>query len=947
MAANDASVRNDDALPGGAARPRRWLFALGTAAGLAALALIKFWPLVRPWDRQHFTMDLSLGIEGYFYALLKRGVPFLWDPTVVTGNLTIGGGLHHPQYAQALFHLFYPPSLLVFGLAEHRAYVPHLVLVWYQIAHYVLAGGFTVLYVRSLGVSRVGAFLSGATFMLSAFLVSHVQHWLMVATVAWLPLALYCLRRAMAGPSLAWAAFTGIPLAMSFMGGHPQAFVYVLTAVGLALVVALVDAAAKAGRVRPALRAISSRLAAFGVAGVFACVLGALLLLPVLDLQIWKRQPSEVYPFEWKAQGSLPPYLLAKLVLPNVPDLLGDVDASETGLYLGVLPLVLALLGALTVRARPVYFHAALGILAVVLAFGGHTPLFRLVYDLVPGYGANRVPARILVLLAFAAAVLAGYGADVLGGSPGPAGLRAVTRAVGTLRWVLGAVALLATGALSATFFMLDDSTRAHQALYLVTDLTILALLLAATLGVLSVAAHSGSRRVVGGLAVTLAVVDLLFWGFTIERADPRSPDERLTQNADVVAFLQRDASPFRLGMSGTMTIPTYQLYQNGWAVYNDEDRLLPPNVQDLFFLTDKNPRIVDLLNVKYVLGGKHRTALTKYSSLDVSADVPEKALPVDTPGTVSAVTLVSAMGDARQVPNGMPVATITLEGEGRATSLTVRAGIESAEWAWDHPFEPRPAHGRGAVARSWTVPGHGFTAHEYQASWRLSRPLQPTRVRLRYLLARGSLTVRSLRLGGTDLAALASRFRPVHRLVEENRYALPRAFFVPAIRVVPDRAGRLALMERFDPEAEALVNRLPPGIDPALLTTSVPLEPGERAAVVASRFDRIEIQAAAARPRLLVVSDTWSRWWRATDNGRPVPILVADHALRGVVLGPGTHHLVFEFGYPIFWIAAGITLGGWLGIVAIAVTRHRVRAFAAVPHEAVAPRPVEGGHGS
>jgi hypothetical protein len=42
-------------------------------------ALVKFWPLVRPQDRAYFGMHLSLSIQGYFYALLKRGALDLWD----------------------------------------------------------------------------------------------------------------------------------------------------------------------------------------------------------------------------------------------------------------------------------------------------------------------------------------------------------------------------------------------------------------------------------------------------------------------------------------------------------------------------------------------------------------------------------------------------------------------------------------------------------------------------------------------------------------------------------------------------------------------------------------------------------------------------------------------------------------------------------------------------
>src|SRR5204862_8587 len=163
---------------------------------------------------------------------------------------------------------------------------------------------------------------------------------------------------------------------------HPQAFLYVLTAVSLAFVFALGEVVVDAGGFRPASRSLAIRFGVFGLTALVTAALGALLLLPLMDLQIWKRQPPEIYSFDWKTEGSLLPHQLAKLVLPNVMTILGDADPSETGLYLGVLPLVLALLGALTVRVRAVYFHAGLATAAVLLALGNQTLFFRLAYDL-------------------------------------------------------------------------------------------------------------------------------------------------------------------------------------------------------------------------------------------------------------------------------------------------------------------------------------------------------------------------------------------------------------------------------------------------------------------------------------------------------------------------------------------------------------------------------------
>jgi hypothetical protein len=298
---------------------------------------------------------------------------------------------------------------------------------------------------------------------------------------------------------------------------------------------------------------------------------------------------------------------------------------------------------------------------------------------------------------------------------------------------------------------------------------------------------------------------------------------------------------------------------------------------------------------------------------------VPEKVIPLDGLPPVGTVTLASRMTDARGVGQGTPVATIALEfPDAPSLTLPVRAGIESAEWAWDHPLDARPAHDRAHVVRTWPMPGHGFVAHDYGVTWRLEGHRAPARLRLQYRLDRGGLAVSSLRLDAVEVATRPTRFRPVHRLVEENRHALPRAFFVPALRVVPDRSERLDLMERFDPETVALVSAPPAGVDLAALTTPAPLEPDERVRVRRARWNEVRVQATAGRPRLLVVSETWDRWWDAQDNGRPVPILVVDHALRGVVLGPGDHDVVFRFHYPVFTVAAGLTLAGWVGLGAI-----------------------------
>ncbi len=92
--------------------------------------------------------------------------------------------------------------------------------------------------------------------------------------------------------------------------------------------------------------------------------------------------------------------------------------------------------------------------------------------------------------------------------------------------------------------------------------------------------------------------------------------------------------------------------------------------------------------------------------------------------------------------------------------------------------------------------------------------------------------------------------------------------------------------------------------------------------------------------PAFLILSHTYDRRWRAWGNGRPVPILRADHALRGVPLGPRRHVVEFRYGQPAFWLALAITGGTALALAAGGVLGWRRRRGAA---EGATPRPDSG----
>jgi len=124
----------------------------------------------------------------------------------------------------------------------------------------------------------------------------------------------------------------------------------------------------------------------------------------------------------------------------------------------------------------PPSIHAALGLGALLLAFGDHFTLYRLAFDLVPGVAFFRIPARILILFNLAVAMLAGVGVHAL---LGRRDLRGLGRFV---RWGTG----LAAAAAPAMYLLLlwsAEEALASAAATLVDQYVLLLLVLAGSLG--------------------------------------------------------------------------------------------------------------------------------------------------------------------------------------------------------------------------------------------------------------------------------------------------------------------------------------------------------------------------------------------------------------------------------------------------------------------------------
>jgi hypothetical protein len=362
--------------------------------------------------------------RAYSSTAIRRGwLPF-WNPYIYCGA---------PFLAEDQPAVFYPVNLLSYALSPADA------LLFSAMVRLFVAGLATYWYVRTVGRGRFGALVSSVTFTFSGFMVVWLGH-PHTNVAAWLPGLFLTLEWLANQRSRRHVAALAVVTGMHLTGGHAETALYTLTAGGLYYCFRVITSARKelGGASWPR---ILRDLVAFGMATSLGFGLALVQLVPFWQ---WLQESAELQyrsgvgglrasrlgPRYWVA-GLLP------LVLPNIfgnPTWPGDYRSFFPGwnyveqtLYVGVIGLALAMTTVLrrlagqrhSARperplqrraAGPVLFHAALAILALgaalrvpVFDWVNHLPLFS-----IAAYG------RLRLIFSFSVSVLAGFGAGAL-----------------------------------------------------------------------------------------------------------------------------------------------------------------------------------------------------------------------------------------------------------------------------------------------------------------------------------------------------------------------------------------------------------------------------------------------------------------------------------------------------------------------------------------------------
>lgn len=382
----------------------------------------------------------------------------------VLNDLIFGGVPHLGNPSAAAL---YPPQLLAVLMDTNRAMG---VIV---AAHMVLLGIGMLVLARRLGLSPIGATAAGLIAMAAGSSLTKTIQFEQILVVAWIPMLLATIHAVVTSdrPWRAVAALSATTAAI-LLAGHPQ-LVY--------------QAAFLAGATTIGLSIGDGRWRRLGHVAIGA-VLGVLIALPQLIAVLYATADSAITGGRdldalRSPALSLPTSNLARAVLGTVQDRDPAVFASgfESIVFIGVVVALLVAVGVVTLlgdrTSRTWAIALALvALLAMSWATGPDSLLFRIAFDLVPGFDLARASARWLVVVALVAALFAGAGVDAVWNGARRRQLAGAGSATGVV------VALIAAG-------WLVTADRRSAAIWAVTAALVLLLLAANTLAPLALRA--------------------------------------------------------------------------------------------------------------------------------------------------------------------------------------------------------------------------------------------------------------------------------------------------------------------------------------------------------------------------------------------------------------------------------------------------------------------------
>lgn len=381
---------------------------------LLGCSLVLAWPWLSgrvtiPWDaKAHFHAQVA-----FLAQSIHSGQSPFWAPYVFGG---------HPQIADPQSMIFSPPFLLLAMLTAN----PTFQMVDAVSFGSLVFGAFGVIgFARDRRWHPAAALVAALTFAFGSSAAWRIQHIGQIESLAYFPWALWMLERSLRLHSARYGALSGFFAGLVVLGPDQVAFLILITLAAF-VIVHWLSGEARWQRVRATVRPLAAG----------ALVGSVMLALPILMVLSFTDGSNRAHiDLEDAYLGSLHPSSLITFVVSNIFGTIGPPDdfwgapskhwpyivhtwvsRNMATFYTGILPVVgiLTWLCSRQAYSRRMIVLTVLFGLMIAYALGRYTPLYGILYHVLPGVDLFRRPADSTFLVGAIGAILAGFGLNAI-----------------------------------------------------------------------------------------------------------------------------------------------------------------------------------------------------------------------------------------------------------------------------------------------------------------------------------------------------------------------------------------------------------------------------------------------------------------------------------------------------------------------------------------------------
>lgn len=321
----------------------------------------------------------------------------LWTPDIYFGFPIGAEGQVGWFYVFNLLHIFLPLNWAVLSLS---------------LLHVSLAGIFTYIFSRLIGLSRLASLFSGIVFMFNGFIIAHLQYFDFIYAYAYLPLILLLAELGIQKGKILFFLFAGVGFGLQIPTGHPNipvmTFIYVV--------------------IYTFFRLFNNKLlflkniAIFLIISILIALPYLLLIMTLVPFSIraggidFAEATSKAFSFFDFITFFFPNFYFSNLqnwtssTTWHLESYWGQIETTG---YVGILTLFFIPFAFLKRIRQKTFIFLILLLISLMLALGKSTPFYTLLFN-IPIINGLRFPGRFLFMTDFSLIILAGFGITAL-----------------------------------------------------------------------------------------------------------------------------------------------------------------------------------------------------------------------------------------------------------------------------------------------------------------------------------------------------------------------------------------------------------------------------------------------------------------------------------------------------------------------------------------------------